>query len=79
MRAALVRFNFAAFLFTSFVLADFDLDAIAYEEELRDDTRALNEQEDGDETRDNLLKDEGDDLDSQSESEEPANKRVRNA
>ena len=97
-RVALVRFNFVAFLFTSFVLADFKLDAIAYEEELRDGTRALNEQEggddldeqedgdaldgdglDGDEMRDIMLEDEDDDLASQSEGEEPANKRVRNA
>ena len=68
-------------LFTSFVFPDFDEDAMAYEEELHDGTRALNEQESGadrgdDEWRDNLLK-EDDDRASQSEGEEPIIKRER--
>ena len=88
-------FRFYRFCYTQHcALADFDLDAIAYEDELCDSIRALNEQEDGDaldgndldgdaldgdETCHNLLKNEGDDLESQSEGEESTNKRDRNA
>ena len=90
MRDASARFNFTAiFLTHRFALADFDLDAIAVEEELCDGTQALNEQDgdaldeqDGDaldEQDGDALDEQDDDLASQSEDEEPANKRARNA